>query len=155
MTINLSLGAAIFLLGTATGTLLKRLQWTAFKQKVSQDLREQMWAARSVECGPTESDDPNTTNVMATSGDDPHPATPAPFVEEAMSLDMIADPSLRTLLDQKQTEAARLLREIQALRSAIPLLEDDPDSIEQGDRSDQRPTLQIRYELRSTPRRAR
>ena len=44
MSITVSFAVSIFLLGAAVGALLTRLQWIAFKQKVSQEMMEQLGA---------------------------------------------------------------------------------------------------------------
>ena len=48
MSITVSLGAAIFLVGAAVGALLTRLR-IAFKQKISPEMMEQLGADPSVE----------------------------------------------------------------------------------------------------------
>ena len=48
MSISVLLGTSIFLLGAAVGALSTRLQWRAFKQKVSQEMLEQLAAEPSI-----------------------------------------------------------------------------------------------------------
>lgn len=157
MSITALLGAAIFLLGAVVGALLTRLQWRAFKQKVSREMMEQLGADPSVENGPTKFDHPSVANFMATYVDDSHSTSAAAPVGEHISCDRVAEPALKRLLEQNQTEIARILREVQALWSAIGRLENDPDRTEpsvRDDCSDDRRSLQIRYARWFTPNRA-
>jgi hypothetical protein len=152
MNINLALGVAIFFLGTAAGALLTRFQWMAFKQRVSQEMIEQLGAVLSAERGPVAVAPSDAANLTYTYRDDSYPASPAPPIEEhageEMSLDMITDPTFRILLNQKQMEIARTREESRTLRAVIPLLEDAPEGAEQSiyaDCPDERPSLLIRY----------
>jgi hypothetical protein len=157
MSITVSLGAAIFLAGAAIGALLTRLQWIAFKQKVSQEMMEQFAAAPSVESRSTKFDHPVLENTIARCLGDSHPTLAASPVGELSSPDMVAEPVLKKLMEQNQMEIARILREVQALWSAIGLSENDPDVTEQSVRaggSNDRRSLQLKYAQWFRPSRA-
>ena len=53
MSITVTVAAAIFFLGAAVGSLLTRLQWRAFKQKVSREMMEQLGGDPSIESEPS------------------------------------------------------------------------------------------------------
>ena len=128
---NCFAGAEIFLVGAAVGALLTRLQWIAFKQKISQEMMEQLGADPSVEGGTTKFGHPNVATFTAPCVDDSHPPAASPIGEHIAS-DMVVYPALKTLLEQNQIEIARILREVQALWSAVGLLANDPDRTEQS-----------------------
>ena len=68
---------------------------------------------------------------MSTCGNDSHPAPAVgEHVVEEVSLDIITDPLIRILLNQKQMEIARIREEIRTLRTVIPLLEGASDIVE-------------------------
>ena len=157
MSITVSLGAAIFLVGAALGALLTRLQWIAFKQKVSQEMMEQLAATPSVESGPTRFDHSDTEDTGARCLGDSQPAlVPSSFGKRIFS-DIVAEPALENLLEQNQMEIARMLREVQALWSASGLTENDPDVTEhrvRADGSNDRPNVQLKYAHWFRPSRA-
>jgi hypothetical protein len=157
MSITVSLGAAIFLSGAAIGALLTRLQWIAFKQKVSQEMMAQFAAAPSVENGPTKFDHPGVESSIARCLGDSHPLLAASPFGERTSSDIVAEPALKRLLEQNQMEIARILREVQALWCAIGLSQNDPDVTEQSlglDCSNDRRSLQFKYAQWFKPSRA-
>jgi hypothetical protein len=157
MTISGSLDAVIFFLGTATGALLTRLQWAAFKQRVSQELIEEIKRASCHEGRSEEGDDPSETTVRI--GGDALSASPlaGDQVRQPVSSDAISDPTVRALVEQKQIEISRIRREVQTLWDVMPLLEDSPDGKDesaQWDFSGDSSSVQIRYERWLNPRRA-
>ena len=157
MSITALLGAAIFLLGAAVGELLTRLQWRAFKQKVSQEMLEQLGAEPSIENGPTEFGHPNAATFITPYVDDTHPVAAASPGGEHISSDRVAESTLKWLLEQNQIEIARMLQEVQALWSAIGPSGNDPDRTVQSvraDNSNDRRSLQIKYARWFSPSRA-
>ena len=87
----------------------------------------------------------STTNLTAPHGDNSQ-VSAAHRVEDNISL--TADPALIALVEQKQGEIARIRREIQILRAAIPLLEGDPQSTDPSVRDDfwdKKASLRMRY----------
>jgi len=95
MSITVSLAVSIFLLGAAVGALLTRLQWITFKQKVSQEMMEQLGAEPPAE---------NATRLC-------HPSVAKfipPYANDSRA-------GVKKLLEENQMEIARILREVQAL----------------------------------------
>jgi hypothetical protein len=157
MTISGSLEAAIFFLGTATGALLTRLQWASFKQRVSQELIEELKTAPSHGVRSEDVDDPSETTVRI----DGNALSASPLagdrVRQLVSSDTLSDPTVRSLVEQKQIEISRIPREVQTLWDVMSLLEDDADGKDesaQWDFSGDSSSLEIRYERWLNPRRA-
>ena len=146
-----------FFLGTATGALLTRLQWASFKQRVSQELIEELKTAPSHGVRSEDVDDPSETTVRI----DGNVLSASPLagdrVRQLVSSDTLSDPTVRSLVEQKQIEISRIPREVQTLWDVMSLLEDDADGKDesaQWDFSGDSSSLEIRYERWLNPRRA-
>lgn len=127
MSVTVSLGVSIFLFGAAFGALLTRLQWMAFKQKVSQEMTEQFGGGRSSECRPTKVGRPHQATLIAPYLKDSQRALAASPVVKHISSEIVADAALKRLLEEHQMEIAGILREVQASWDAIGLLEKRPE----------------------------
>jgi hypothetical protein len=135
MSITVSLAVLIFLLGAAVGAL--RLQWIAFKQKVSQEMMEQLGAEPPAESA-TRFCHPNVAKFIA------------PYADDSRA-------GLKKLLEENQMEIARILREVPALWSAMGSFGNAPDMTEQyayGDGTSDSRSLQMKYARWFSPNRA-
>ena len=130
---------SIFLLGASTGVLLKRIQWASFKECIPQDLAEQADPAFNL--------DPVWGRAAhADSQSDVGSAAKVPAHSDSLS-----ESPVGTLLRRKELEIALIRCDIQTLRTAIPLLEEQPD--EHGCPSDENQALNIKYSTWLNPRR--
>jgi len=135
MPVNVVFSLAIFFLGTAIGALLTRLKWKAFETQVSERLMEQVENAVSSESNRIRIDQPTPIKVDATSEDELRPFA-APCVSEPIRPGILASLGPGEQLEKKLMELDRIRRDIQTLRDAIPLLEDEPNAAEQSARED-------------------
>lgn len=128
-----------FLFGSATGAFFMRLQWMTFKKDLLQELGEK--SAVLVVRG---SNDAGLLNETADGGmrvGELHTASSETGCQRTSPPEHVV-----ALLEKKQVEIDGIRRQIQALRTVLPLLEPDPDEKEEGfplDFSDIR--LQAKY----------
>jgi|GEM_PF-3794617 len=127
MVITGSLAVSIFLLGAAVGALLTRLQWKAFRQKISQEMMGQFRAGRTGEDGPTKFHHPSAATFISGSVNDSQHVLSASPVGGYISSPKVADAGLEEMLEQHQMEIAGMLREIQASWDAIGVLDNGPE----------------------------
>jgi chorismate synthase len=153
MTSTVTVGAAIFFLGAAVGALLTRLQWIAFKQKVSQELMEHLGGKPSIESEPTRVGHPNVATFITPWVDDSRSASAELCVARHTSSEIVASRLLKSFLEQDQMEIDGLLREVRALWDDIDPLGNDRNRTERRNCSDRR-SPRVKYARWFSPNRA-